>query len=53
MKLRIQYMYEHNEETYFALLLNSESMGDMLNKAEYITKISEYDRKCLKSSMIR
>ena len=45
MKLRIQYMYEHNEETYFALLLNSESMGDMLNKAEYITKISEYDRK--------
>ena len=47
MKLRIQYMYEHNEETYFALLLNSESMGDMLNKAEYITKISEYDRKML------
>ena len=40
-------MYEHNEETYFALLLNSESMGDMLNKAEYITKISEYDRKML------
>lgn len=47
MKLRIQYMYEHNDETYFALLLNSESMGDMLNKAEYITKISEYDRKML------
>ena len=44
MKLRIQYMYEHNDETYFALLLNSESMGDMLNKAEYITKISDYDR---------
>ena len=47
MKLRIQYMYEHNDETYFALLLNSESMGDMLNKAEYITKISDYDRKML------
>ena len=47
MKLRIQFMYEHNDETYFALLMNSQSMGDMLNKAEYITKISDYDRKML------
>lgn len=47
MKLRIQFMYEHNDETYFAVLLNSENMGDLLNKAEYITKISEYDRKML------
>lgn len=47
MKLRIQFMYEHNDETYFALLMNSHSMGDMLNKAEYITKISQYDREML------
>ena len=47
MKLRIQFMYEHNDETYFALLMNSQSMGDMLNKAEYITKISQYDREML------
>lgn len=44
MKLRIQFMYEHNTESYIALMLKSESVGDLLNKAEYITKISAYDR---------
>ncbi|MDD5828858.1 MAG: peptidoglycan DD-metalloendopeptidase family protein [Lachnospira sp.] len=47
MKLRIQFMYEHNDETYLSLLLSSKNMGDMLNKAEYISKISEYDRQML------
>ena len=40
-------MYEHNEESYLALILTSESMGEMLNRAEYVTKISSYDRDML------
>jgi murein DD-endopeptidase MepM/ murein hydrolase activator NlpD len=44
MKLRIQFMYEHNTEGYLALILESESIGDLLNKAEYISQISSYDR---------
>lgn len=47
MKLRIKFMYEHNEEGYLALMLSAESIGDMLNKAEYISKISSYDRNML------
>ena len=44
MKLRIQFMYERNEDTYLDILLSSSSLADLLNKADYITKISEYDR---------
>ena len=47
MKLRIQFMYEHNDYTYIEVLLSSQSMADMLNKFEYINKISEYDRQML------
>lgn len=47
MKLRIKFMYEHNEEGYLALLISSKSLGEMLNRAEYISKISSYDRKML------
>ncbi len=44
MKLRIRYMYERGETSYFDILLQSESIADMLNRAEYISQISEYDR---------
>lgn len=47
MKIRIQYMYEHSDETYLSLLLTAQSMSEMLNRAEYISRISEYDRKML------
>lgn len=47
MKLRIQYMYEHESESYLAILLASKDMGDMLNKAEYVNKITSYDREML------
>lgn len=47
MKLRIQFMYEHNDESYLDILLASSSLADMLNKADYISKISEYDRQKL------
>ena len=47
MKLRIQYMYEHQSESYVEVLLASKDMGDMLNKAEYFNKITTYDREML------
>lgn len=47
MKLRIKFMYEHNDESYLALILASDSMGEMLNRAEYVSKISSYDRDML------
>lgn len=47
MKTRIKFMYEKGEAMYLELFLGSESFGDMLNKAEYIEKLSSYDRKKL------
>ena len=44
MKLRIRYMYENGESSYWDMLFQSQSMSEHLNKAEYISKISEYDR---------
>lgn len=44
MKLRIQYMYENGDMQIIDLLFNSDSIGDMLSKAEYISDISQYDR---------
>lgn len=45
MKLRIKYMYERGDTSYIDLLLQSEDMAQLMNRAEYIQKISEYDRK--------
>ena len=48
MKVRIQFMYENAQESYFETLFDSESFSDFLNSAEYIIQIQEYDRKKLK-----
>ncbi len=47
MKLRIQYMYENGEISDLQMIFDSENMADMLNRAEYINKITEYDRDML------
>lgn len=47
MKLRIQYMYENGNQEMFRMILSSESIEDFLNKAEYISELSSYDRKML------
>ena len=44
MKLRIKYMYEKGDSTYVDLLMEAGSLSELLSKAEYITKISSYDR---------
>lgn len=47
MKLRIQFMYEKGDTTYLQILLESQNFGDMVNKAEYVERLYEYDRKML------
>lgn len=44
MKKRIKYMYENGNTEFMEILFNSKDIGEFLNNAEYITKISEYDR---------
>lgn len=48
MKKRIQFMYENGQTSYVEMLLSADSFTDFLNAVEYITQISQYDRKMLK-----
>ena len=47
MKLRVKFMYEKGDSTYLQLLLESQNFGEMVNKAEYVEKLYDYDRKLL------
>ena len=47
MKKRIKFMYEKGEVTYAQLLFEAKSISDMMNKADYVEKLYEYDRKLL------
>ena len=47
MKKRIKFMYEQGNTSYLEMILSAESFADFLNKAEFINKISEYDRNML------
>ena len=47
MKKRIKYMYETGNSQVIEHLRESENIGEFLNKAEYISQISEYDRDML------
>lgn len=48
MKKRIQFMYENGQTSYVEMLFSADSFTDFLNAVEYITQISQYDRKMLK-----
>ena len=47
MKLRIKYMYEDQDASIMETLLTSDSMSEVLNKAEYMQKVYDYDRQKL------
>ena len=49
MKKRIKFVYERGEASTAEMLLSSKSFVDFLNKAEFITKISAYDKRMLDS----
>lgn len=47
MKIRIRYMYEQGDISYLQIFLACESFSDMMNKADYVEQLYEYDRKML------
>lgn len=47
MKSRIKFMYEKGDSLALEVFFDSESFGEMLNKADYIEMLSGYDRKKL------
>ena len=47
MKKRIRFMYEQGENQYFELLLQSKSLADAINKADYAEHVFDYDRQML------
>lgn len=47
MKARIKFMYEKGERSYTQLLLQSQSMADMINKVDYVEDLYQYDRQKL------
>ena len=44
MKQRIKYIYENGNQDYLEILFSSESMAELLNRTEYVEKISSYDK---------
>ena len=44
MKKRIKFMYERGDTFYLELLFSSSSLSDLINKADYIEALSQYDR---------
>lgn len=49
MKKRIQFMYEQGDSAYLQVLLESQNYADMVNKADYIESLYEYDKQLLAS----
>lgn len=47
MKKRIQFLYEKGDASYLQVLLQSSGFTDMVNKADYVEKLYNYDRKLL------
>ncbi len=47
-KLHIRYMYETRTNTYFDVLASASGIQDLLNRAEYISCMAEYDQEQLK-----
>jgi len=47
MKLRIKFLYENGEASYISMILESKDMSELLNRAEYLSQITEYDRNML------
>lgn len=47
MKQRIKFMYERGNQAYISMILGAENFSEMINKAEYIEELSNYDRDML------
>ena len=45
MKKRVKFMYERGDKTLLTTFFSARSYADFLNKAEYIDRMEDYDRK--------
>ena len=45
MKVRVKAVYESGETSFLDILFSASSMQDMLNKADYVEKMHEYDKR--------
>lgn len=45
MKLRIKYLYESNDANYMDVIFSSENIGQIFERMEYVSAITEYDKK--------
>lgn len=43
MKQRIKYMYETGDTDYIVLLLEAKSITDLINRADFVQQVSDYD----------
>jgi len=51
MKKRVKRMYEKGNKSYLELLFTAGSFSEFLNTAEFVNKISKYDKEMLESYM--
>lgn len=51
MKKRVKRMYEKGNKSYLELLFTAGSFSEFLNTAEFVSKISKYDKEMLESYM--
>lgn len=47
MKIRIRSMYERGNDFYFEAILNAKSFADMINRVDYVEKVSASDKRML------
>ena len=47
MKIRIKFMYERGEASYLEMFFGASNMSDMMNKANYVEELYDYDRNLL------
>ena len=44
MKMRIQFIYENPSQSLFEMILSSNNVADLINRADYVASMSSYDR---------
>lgn len=47
MKKRIKFLYENGNEAYLEMILEAKNFADLVNKADFVKQMSEYDRNML------
>ena len=47
MKARIKYMYESGNSSLLELIFSAKSLSDFVNRADFVSSVSDYDRKML------